>query len=177
LRFCQPSRRLFNPGRLFGDLTVDKLKRDDYQSRARNKLIAEAFYLTRDIEKYGSGFIRIRKEILAYPTMTMSYSESGDGFLVTLAYQQQKIASAPVSPEGVNEGVNEGVTKLLEYISKAPGKRIPQHSRDLGVPRKTIERWIALLKRENLIEYRGSSRTGGYFANGNQKTIQQPVGR
>jgi predicted HTH transcriptional regulator len=47
----------FNPGRLFGDLTVDKLKRDDYQSRARNKLIAEAFYLTRDIEKYGSGFI------------------------------------------------------------------------------------------------------------------------
>jgi ATP-dependent DNA helicase RecG len=90
----------------------------------------------------------------------MSYSESGDGFLVTLAYKQQKIASIPAS----HEGVNEGVTKLLEYISKAPGKRIPQQSRDLRVPGKTIERWIALLKRENLIEYRGSSRTGGYFA-------------
>jgi ATP-dependent DNA helicase RecG len=123
-------------------------------------LIAEAFYLTRDIEKYGSGFIRIRKEILSYPTMTTSYMESGDGFLVTLAYKHQKIASALSSPEGVNEGV----TLLLEKIRKAPGKRIPQHSGDLGVHRKTIERWIALLKRKNLIEFRGSSRTGGYFA-------------
>jgi ATP-dependent DNA helicase RecG len=91
-----------------------------------------------------------------------------DGFIVTLAYQQQKIASAPASPEGVTEGVTggvtEGVTLLLENIRKAPGKRIPRHSGDLGVPEKTIERWIALLKRENRIEYRGSSRTGGYFA-------------
>lgn len=39
----------FNPRKMFGDLTIEKLKRDDYQSRARNKLIVEAFYLTRDI--------------------------------------------------------------------------------------------------------------------------------
>ncbi|MFH1708456.1 MAG: ATP-binding protein [Planctomycetota bacterium] len=32
----------FSPGRLYGDLTVEKLDRDDYQSRTRNKLIAEA---------------------------------------------------------------------------------------------------------------------------------------
>ena len=49
----------FNPGKLFGDLTVEKLMSDDYQSRTRNKLVAEAFYLTRDIEKYESGFIRV----------------------------------------------------------------------------------------------------------------------
>jgi len=34
-----------------------------YQAYARNKLIAEAFYLTGDIEKYGSGFRRIRNEV------------------------------------------------------------------------------------------------------------------
>ena len=33
----------FNPGRLYGDLTIAKLKTDSYQSRTRNKLIAEAF--------------------------------------------------------------------------------------------------------------------------------------
>ena len=69
----------FNPGRLYGDLTIEKLKTDSYQSRTRNKLIAEAFYLTHDIEKYGSGYIRVRREIAAYPTMHFSYEESGTG--------------------------------------------------------------------------------------------------
>jgi ATP-dependent DNA helicase RecG len=42
----------FNPGNLYGNLTIDDLKKDNYQAHARNKLIAEAFYLTGDIEKY-----------------------------------------------------------------------------------------------------------------------------
>ncbi len=46
---------LFNPGKLYDGLTIEQLKGDNYQSRIRNKLIAEAFYLTNDIEKYGSG--------------------------------------------------------------------------------------------------------------------------
>ena len=50
----------YNPGGLYGNLTVDQLKEDNYQAIARNKLIAEAFYLTGDIEKYGSGLGRIR---------------------------------------------------------------------------------------------------------------------
>lgn len=70
----------FNSGDLYGDLTIDQLKRDDYQSRTRNKLIAEAFYLTKDIEKYESGFIRVRDEIRKYPSMVFSYQESGNGF-------------------------------------------------------------------------------------------------
>lgn len=42
---------IYNPGGLYGNLTVDQLKNDNYQAIARNKLIAEAFYLTGDIEK------------------------------------------------------------------------------------------------------------------------------
>ena len=34
-------------------MTVEKLKCDDYQSRTRNKLVAEAFYLTREKEQIG----------------------------------------------------------------------------------------------------------------------------
>jgi len=161
----------FNPGKLFGDLTVEKLMSDDYQSRTRNKLVAEAFYLTRDIEKYGSGFIRIRGEIESYPTMTFEYEESGDGFLVTLRYQKQKISSVSVSPEGITEGISEGITEgiteginlLLEHIQSAQGRRIPQMADRLGIPAKTIERWIADLKRQGRIEYRGSKKAGGYY--------------
>lgn len=48
---------IFSPGLLYGGLKLDELKSDNYQSRLRNKLVAEAFYLTGNIEKYGSGFI------------------------------------------------------------------------------------------------------------------------
>jgi len=49
-----------NPGKLMGDLTIEAIKTDNYQARHRNKLLAEAFYLTGDIEKYGTGFRRIK---------------------------------------------------------------------------------------------------------------------
>jgi ATP-dependent DNA helicase RecG len=51
-------------------------------------LIAEAFYLTGDIEKYGSGFIRIRKELKEYPTMKMEFDEIPNGFLAALSYTE-----------------------------------------------------------------------------------------
>ena len=39
-----------NPGRLYGHLTIEDLQRDDYVSSLRNRLLAEAFYLSGDIE-------------------------------------------------------------------------------------------------------------------------------
>jgi len=45
--------------KIFGNQTIQDLERNDYISSLRNKLLAEAFYLTGDIEKYGTGFIRI----------------------------------------------------------------------------------------------------------------------
>ena len=49
-----------NPGRIYGNLTIEELERDDYVSSIRNKLLAESFHLMGDIDKYGTGFIRIR---------------------------------------------------------------------------------------------------------------------
>ncbi|MBN1546006.1 MAG: hypothetical protein JW902_05030 [Syntrophaceae bacterium] len=44
-----------SPGRLYGNLTIADLMRDDYASSIRNKLLAECFYLIGEIEKYGTG--------------------------------------------------------------------------------------------------------------------------
>jgi ATP-dependent DNA helicase RecG len=55
-----------------------------------NKQTSEAFYLTGDIEKHGSGFLRVRKALLQYPTMKMTQIETAGGFMVTLTYSQQK---------------------------------------------------------------------------------------
>ena len=59
IKIFDNSITIFSPGSLYGGLTLDDIQSDHYPSRLRNKLIAEAFYLTSNIEKYGSGFIRI----------------------------------------------------------------------------------------------------------------------
>ena len=101
---------IFNPGRLYGDLTIADLKTDNYQAQSRNKLIAEAFYLTKDIEKYGSGYRRIREMIAEYPTMYFNFEENSGGYLVTLGYSNQKRGIKHTSfKENVTENVVENV--------------------------------------------------------------------
>jgi len=143
---------IFSPGKLYGGLSIADLSTDHYQSRLRNKLIAEAFYLTKNIEKYGSGFIRIRKELEAYPEITFAAEEVGGGVLVTFRLDG-----------GVSEGISEGISDLLDCVRRKPGLRIPELSERLHVPAKTLERWLKQLKSEHKIVFRGSRKTGGYF--------------
>ena len=163
IKIFDQSITFFNPGKLFGDITIQDLDSDTYQSRPRNRLIAEAFYLRRDIEKYGSGFIRIRKELLSYHTMLFSYKESGDGFLTSLSYREQIFSTETKNNEGTSEGISEGIKLLLQHIKKTPGQRTPQLAAVLNIPAKTIERWIRKLREEQLVEFRGSKKAGGYY--------------
>lgn len=56
-----------NPGILMGGLRPEDLMKGDYIALHRNKLLAEAFYLRGDIEKFGTGFYRIQAELKSYP--------------------------------------------------------------------------------------------------------------
>lgn len=123
-------------------------------------MIAEAFYLTGDIEKYGSGFIRIRKEIKEYPTMKMEFGEIQSGFLFTVRYTKQKISLLENDEIniGVNVGVNVGVKTLLVFIENNPGTTILTMEKHFNVTQRTIERWIQLLREENKIVFKSGHR-------------------
>jgi len=64
---------------------------------------------------------------------------------------------------GVTGGVSEGVNSLLNLIETDPGNRAPYFSDELHKPLKTIERWLKKLRDGNRIEFRGSSKKGGYY--------------
>ena len=91
--------------------------------------------------------------------MKFEYEESGDGYLVSLGYQTQKTSSG-----GVSGGVNGGVNELLEFIRLNPGGKTSDFRIAFGQSQRTIERWLKHLKDEGEIEFRGASKTGGYFA-------------
>lgn len=74
----------FNPGKLCGDLTIEKLLSGNYSSRARNRLIAKIFKEVGIIERYGSGIARIKKECKNHGIKEPLFEEFQHGFRVTL---------------------------------------------------------------------------------------------
>ena len=94
--------------------------------------------------------------------MKIGYEEIGNGFMVTVSYTKQKTSTK--THEGLNEGLSEGLKILLELIQKNEGIQGKIISEELARPIKTIERQIAELIKNGLIERRGSRKTGGYYA-------------
>jgi predicted HTH transcriptional regulator len=66
--------------------------------------------------------------------------------------------------EVVNEAVNEVVKTVFEAIKTKPGIKKPELQKITGKSHATIERAVDLLKKLSEIEYRGSDKTGGYYA-------------
>jgi ATP-dependent DNA helicase RecG len=64
-----------NTGKLMGDLSIEKLNSGDYVYQHRNKLLTEVFYLTEDIEKYGTGFKRVKEWFSEYPNLKYVVSD------------------------------------------------------------------------------------------------------
>jgi ATP-dependent DNA helicase RecG len=64
----------------------------------------------------------------------------------------------------LNGGVSGGVAELLIYIQLHPGQRASDIAKGLNLPLRTIERWLKKLKEVKTIEFRGASKTGGYFS-------------
>ncbi len=104
---------IFSPGTLYGGITVADLQADNYRPSLRNKLIAEAFYLTGNSEKYGSGFIRIRKALEDYPEIKFEIAEVAGGVLATFTQQQSAVDSH------VNTSLNTSVNSHLNVSKNA----------------------------------------------------------
>jgi len=69
---------------------------------------------------------------------------------------------------GVNGGVNGGVTAVVGYIEKHPGHRANIIATSLGLPLRSVQRYLSQLKSSGKIEFRGAPRKGGYYFIGSQ---------
>jgi ATP-dependent DNA helicase RecG len=154
IKIFDDSIEITNPGRLMRGLTVEDLQTDNYKAQHRNKLLTEAFYLTGDIEKYGTGFIRLRKWLQDYPEVKYRFID-GDGIL-----QIELVIDPNMDvPENVPE--NRLVT-IIDLIRNNEKISMLELSEILRVTHKTIKRDIQILKTKGLIERIGSDK-GGYW--------------
>jgi ATP-dependent DNA helicase RecG len=117
------------------------------------KLITEAFYLTAEIEKYGSGFIRMRKALLNYPELSFSFEESGDGFLIELRKTTPKTTLKTTPKIPLSE-------KILVLLKENPGLTKNEVAQNLEISVNTVKQYISKLKKEGLVERIGGSKNG-----------------
>ena len=72
----------------------------------------------------------------------------------------------PIIPSAppLEVALSKGQQAVLECIKAHPGLKVPGIETETGIPVKSIERHVSALIARNLIEHRGSKKTGGYHA-------------
>ena len=156
-----------NPGKIYGNLTIEDLERDDYVSSIRNKLLAESFYLMGDIEKYGTGFIRIRKLIEDYPRVSYSISETGDFFKVEMRHTPTKTTTkppleTPLKTEIQDVYLTELEDKIFRQIQIDNHITFENIATNLSISRNTVKEYVDKLKNKRVLR-RVGGRRGGHW--------------
>ena len=141
-----------SPGRLFGNLTIEDLKRDDYVSSIRNKLLAESFYLIGEIEKYGTGFVRIRQWLKDYPDVSFTLDETGDHFRVVMALAPDKNGQAP-DKHRTNTGQAPDKLTILEFCRQPRSAKEIMAFLDMKHRETFMKNYIHPMIQEGLIKF------------------------
>ena len=161
----------YNPGKLYGGITIQDLLYGKYISRSRNKMISRAFKEVGLIEKSGSGIIRVRNICKDFGIKEPDFHEVFDGFRVILYNERIKSVEKSVdksSAESVEKSVEKNINLVLYYIMNNPNLTQNEIALHVGLSRRGIEKCISKLKADGKLERIGSKRSGYW------KVIQKP---
>ena len=167
--------KYFLPGGFPDGLTLENIKQG--MVAKRNKITVEILDKIDAIENYASGVRRIFKDYIGFDKQP-EYSISDNGIIVTL-YNMNYSEKENV---GINEAQNDGINIdnvgqnvgqkfnvndrkniILKIIKETENLDTTDIARKLNVTKRTIERDLAALRKDNKIEYIGSSKNGKWI--------------
>jgi len=175
IKIFEDALQVWSPGFLPYNMTVAELLDPEHSSKPRNKLIAQIFYDLGLIERYGSGIHRIlaacRKAGLPQPL----FENFSGGFRIKFLLSGRdalRVAGENASDGGVLNGALSGAlsgaleNRVFDLISEFQGIQRKIIVEKLGIPDRTLDRYLAELISVGKIERRGSKKTGGYWSLG-----------
>jgi ATP-dependent DNA helicase RecG len=135
----------FNPGELFGGLTIEKLQ-TPHPSSTRNPLIAEMFFKAGLVEVHGSGIPQMMKSLENAGLPEPDFKEEFAGFSVYLlknVYDKEYLKSL-----GLNHSQIQAVSHIQEHgsLTMSDFLRISP-----GINERTLRRYLADLVDKKLI--------------------------
>ena len=139
----------------------------------RNKITVEILDKLDAIENYASGVRRIFKDYIGFDKQP-EYSISDNGIIVTLYNMNYNEKENEAQNDGTNIdnvgqnvgqkfNVNDRKNIILKNIKETENLDTTEIARKLNVTKRTIERDLAELRKENKIEYIGSSKNGKWI--------------
>lgn len=174
-----------SPGGLMPGVTIDRMK--EGFSKIRNKALAHAFLYMNMIEEWGSGIPKLMREMRDQELKEPEFIDMENAFRVNLyrveTQEGQNNDAIDVNKpdtndtDDVNDANQSGVngtddvshsdsdvskeTQLVLNLIKENSKvTIKQISMGTGLSRRTVDRIIAVLKKQQKLERTGSSRSG-----------------
>ena len=166
-RFVIEPRRMYaeNPCRASrqGEITPDNLEPDP-----KNPIVAAFFRTIGLADELGSGVRKMFKYGKAFAGADPTLMED-DLFHSEFSLESTIFNNNGSSEVSINDPVGETISDAIndainDAIKSRPGVKKVELVKIIGKSKPTIERAIALLKQQGRIEYRGSKKTGGYFA-------------
>lgn len=146
---------VWNPGTLLAPLTPENL-RHPHGSIARNHRLCEALFLSRYIEKYGTGTLMMIRESLAHSLPEPDFAQRGGEFTATLwrDWLTDKVLA--------ELSLNDRQVKALRIIRQQGHVTNSEYQTVSGATRPTAKRDLEALVRKGVIVRRGSGR-GAYY--------------
>ena len=146
---------VWNPGRLPGTLTLEDL-RNDHPSVPNNPLIAESLYLTRYIEKAGSGTQRMIELCREAELPEPQFEQRSGSFVITL--WRDWLTAEVIAKLGLNDRQMQAIAylKTNDVITNADLQKL------VGCPPRTATRDLNELNQKGVIELEGKGRGARY---------------
>ncbi|MBI5606166.1 MAG: putative DNA binding domain-containing protein [Deltaproteobacteria bacterium] len=155
IRIFDDRLEIWNPGELPEGMTVEDLRRP-HESKPRNKLIANAFFLIKYIEQFGTGIQRILDDCHAQRLPEPSFKAQGHNFR---AIFMPGLTSGK-SKEYIT--LNERHQKALEYIRKQGQISRREYAKQLDVSEETAKRDLSQMVKEGILVMHRAGRSTVY---------------
>ena len=146
-----------NPGGLPAGMTVDDLKKP-HESKPRNKLVADAFFLIKYIEQFGTGIRRIINACSDAGVPEPEFESRADAFRITFR------RALPLQERAKEAGVSERQLRLLQHTTHAARTTLAELIGTLNAPKRTLQRDLRELTKKGLLVRHGTGKATWYEA-------------
>ncbi len=157
---------IWNPGELPLGLTLEALKKP-HPSLPRNPLIANSFFLIKNIEQWGKGTNKIVQWCAEHGLKEPDFEEIGGGFEVIFYAPDDILKLIPEAGKiDLKElGLNDRQIKALELMVNEKQKMTnKEYCKYFDVSDRTASRELKLLVEKGLIERMGKRRGATYVS-------------
>ncbi len=174
IKIYDDSIEFTNPGTIMFELKIEDIRNGDYVAYHRNKLLAESFYLRGDVEKFGTGFQRVFRDLESYNNVDFRL-ESISGFTKAILSYKNEVQYRDSVRDGRKgmllygdidvTDVTDNVTNtrrdfLIKLMEENSTITTEEAAKRLKVTRRTIARDIDFLKKKGKLRRIGTPKSG-----------------